>query len=323
MTVVAGIDEAGLGPVLGPMVMSLVAVEVPDERADVSLWQQLSGTVARRPSTRRSCVAIADSKTLYHGLHGREGLVHLERGVLTMLRVMGHAPASLAELLALLSPPALTAAGAYPWYRDLDLELPRTVARSEIEDSAERLARRMRRAEVRLLAVRSETVFARELNDLIDDCGNKGGMHFTVATRLLEAARTLAPGRELVVHVDRHGGRKRYHPPLQRLWPASWIWIVDESDHHSSYEVRVGDHRFDVHFTVGCEDRQLPVALASMASKYLRELLMDRFNAFWASRLEELAPTAGYYRDGHRFYREIQHLLPVLGLHPDAIFRRR
>lgn len=323
MAVVAGLDEAGLGPVLGPMVMSLVAVQVPDHKAEVSLWRQLQSVVARRPSARRSRVAIADSKTLYHGLRGREGLVHLERGVLGVLRVMGHAPATLAELLRLLSPPALAAAAAYPWYSDLDLELPRTLDRSELDEAAARLSRGMASAGVRLLTMRSETVFARELNRLIEDHGNKGTMHFEVASRLLEAARELAPMDELVVHVDRHGGRKRYRSPLQRLWPSSWIWILDETDQCSSYEVSFPDRRFDLHFTVGCEDRQLPVALASMVSKYVRELLMDRFNAFWSSHLAELAPTAGYYRDGHRFYRQIQHLLPTLGLEPESIFRRR
>ena len=56
----------------------------------------------------------------------------------------------------------------------------------------------------------------------------------------------------------------------------------------SHVAVEDGDGALNIAFTVGCEQRQLTVALASMASKYLRELLMARFNAYWSATL---APT--------------------------------
>ena len=87
MAILIGIDEAGYGPLVGPMVMTAITLEVPDEVVGVSLWQVLSGTVTRRPSAaRRRTLAIADSKLLYHGLRSDNGLVHLERGVLAALK---------------------------------------------------------------------------------------------------------------------------------------------------------------------------------------------------------------------------------------------
>ena len=37
-----------------------------------------------------------------------------------------------------------------------------------------------------------------------------------------------------------------------------------------------------------------------MLSKYLRETLMTRFNAYWQTHLPDVMPTAGYYGDGTR-----------------------
>lgn len=45
----------------------------------------------------------------------------------------------------------------------------------------------------------------------------------------------------------------------------------------------------------------LPVALASMIAKYVRELAMHRFNRYWSKRMPELKPTAGYTLDARRW----------------------
>ncbi len=66
-----------------------------------------------------------------------------------------------------------------------------------------------------------------------------------------------------------------------------------------------------------------PAALASMAAKYLRELFMESFNAFFAERIEGLKPTAGYYEDGRRFMQDVGGTLRRLGIERTALVRSR
>jgi SAM-dependent methyltransferase len=74
-------------------------------------------------------------------------------------------------------------------------------------------------------------------------------------------------------------------------------------------------------FEVEAEDRHLPVALASMGAKFVRELFMRRLNAFFAERKPGLAPTAGYVEDGRRFLAEVKPILLREAI-PEAEFAR-
>ncbi len=67
----------------------------------------------------------------------------------------------------------------------------------------------------------------------------------------------------------------------------------------------------------------LPAALASMASKYLRELAMTAFNAFWIRQVPGLRPTAGYPVDALRFKADIASRQQQLGISDDVLWRVR
>jgi hypothetical protein len=67
----------------------------------------------------------------------------------------------------------------------------------------------------------------------------------------------------------------------------------------------------------------MSVAVASMLSKYLREGLMRRFNAFWRQHLPEVTPTAGYYNDGQRFLQDIEVTRRGLGIPDELLIRAR
>ncbi|MFM8817867.1 MAG: hypothetical protein ACKOHI_08385, partial [Phycisphaerales bacterium] len=67
--------------------------------------------------------------------------------------------------------------------------------------------------------------------------------------------------------------------------------------------------------------RNLPIALASMAAKFARELHMRRLNAFFARHVPGLAPTAGYVQDGRRFLDDVGAAAKRLGIAREALVR--
>jgi len=76
-------------------------------------------------------------------------------------------------------------------------------------------------------------------------------------------------------------------------------------------------------FEVGADGRYLPVALASMLSKYTRELFMEMLNEYWVGRVPGLRRTAGYVSDGRRFLSEIEPVRAAEGIPHDLLRRCR
>ncbi|MEM9702931.1 MAG: hypothetical protein AAF907_10870, partial [Planctomycetota bacterium] len=96
--------------------------------------------------------------------------------------------------------------------------------------------------------------------------------------------------------------------------------IVRESAAGSEYTLTAGRHR--IAFRPRNEAFG-PVALASLIAKFTRELLMDRFNAWWTEHLPGLKPTAGYPTDAARFRRETAAVRTALGIADDAFWRKK
>ena len=322
MWIVAGIDEAGYGPVLGPLVVSLSAFAVPEELAGGSLWSALAGAVGRRPARRGGKVAIGDSKKLYVRRDGG-GLVHLERGVLGMLAAAGRAARSLDELLARLAPAARRERQLYPWYAGCDVPVPRDLSDVDVALAANMVKVALHSASVRLLDMRCEVVFAGRFNELVGATRNKATASLDVISRHLMGLWRRPDARRIHVVVDRQGGRVRYLAPLRRVFASCEFAVLAEAPAASAYRIAAGGREMEVRFVVNAEDRHLPAALASMTSKYLRELFMGLLNAFWARHVPELAPTAGYYADGRRFIRQVGPALQRLGIDAGLLVRSR
>ena len=124
-----GIDEAGYGPILGPLVVSAAGYEVPDENADACLWDVLDRSVTRSAARRDARVAILDSKRLYQR---KKGLGRLERSVLSAVGAWRGAPPTLRDLCEWLCPDVLDAMTHYPWYRGANPSLPAAALLQEI-----------------------------------------------------------------------------------------------------------------------------------------------------------------------------------------------
>ena len=72
---VVGIDEAGYGPNLGPLVQAAVGLDLPDD--DPAGWETMKAVVRRSHEKADGRLLIDDSKKVYT----RGGLEALERGV--------------------------------------------------------------------------------------------------------------------------------------------------------------------------------------------------------------------------------------------------
>ena len=82
MFVYAGIDEAGYGPLLGPLVIGRAVLVIPKLAHDAptpDLWLRLGKAVCKRISDRAGRIAINDSKKL---TTKAAGIRHLELGCL-------------------------------------------------------------------------------------------------------------------------------------------------------------------------------------------------------------------------------------------------
>ncbi len=99
--------------------------------------------------------------------------------------------------------------------------------------------------------------------------------------------------------------------------------IIEESDEYSAYELITRRTTWHVSFAQSGESKELPVAMGSLISKYVRELFMGCFNAFWTEHVAELVPTAGYYQDGRRFLKDIAADAERLRIGRDLLVRQR
>jgi hypothetical protein len=318
-----GTDEAGYGPNLGPLVISATAWQVPDAVRGGDLAALLGDVFVASPAQMarhgRPCVAIGDSKVLYQS---GKGLRHLERGLWAALGLLGHAPRTGRDVWRLLAPDAARHQQASPWDADYDPAVPLDADPAEIAALGPVIVAALERTGVRLLAMRSRAVFPEAFNRLVAQYGSKGTALSNLTLQLAaELIEPLGPG-PISVCCDKHGGRDRYQELLTAHFPPALVEIYGESRDHSLYRFGPPQRRIEFRFQARGESF-LPTALASMASKYLRELAMRAWNEFWCSRVAGLRPTAGYPEDAKRFKAQIAAVQAELGIDDHRVWRVR
>ena len=99
--------------------------------------------------------------------------------------------------------------------------------------------------------------------------------------------------------------------------------IVEEKESYCHYRITRQGVTVPVIFAEKAESKAMPVALASMIAKYLRETLMNRYNLWWAKHVPGITPTAGYYNDGQRFLTDINAKRIELGIADRLLIRSR
>lgn len=318
--VLAGIDEAGLGPLLGSLAIGHAWLEVPATELDP--WRALRPTVARTP-TKRARFVVGDSKLVFQ--RTRKGARRLEETVLAFhAAAHGGTLAREARAFLLGEPGPEARFRELPWAGELGA-LPADCARDTLELGAEVLSRALRRAGIEVLSCGVRLAPAAELNDSWARTGNKADTVWELVAEVLARAWELRTRGPVLATVDMLGGRRRYGSKLARAFPGASVSLVEESAGRSAYrlEERGGPGRMELEFRVKGESHSFPVALASCCAKYARELEMAALNRYFARFQPELVPTAGYRQDGARWLAEAAPALERSGVPRAALVRER
>ena len=330
--VFAGVDEAGLGPVLGPLTLGFSVFRAPPKAAN--LWRALEPLVSADPLHDKECFVVADSKVVFQRTpRSAQRLETTALGFLALLEPARKPPAC-SRRLAWEMPrelgPSPDALARHPWYGGLGGGLPRHVDAAWLEIRADMLARRMRARAVELLDAGVCTLPEGELNRSFQETENKALTHWHKSAALLRLLWERHAHHDLRLTVDRHGGRVHYGPLLARAFPDASVACVRERASLSEYTLTERDpplerppRRTRILFAERGERRSFAVALASCLAKYARETCMQAFNAYFLALEPGLRPTAGYNTDGRRWLAEAAPMLDRAGVERALLMRER
>jgi hypothetical protein len=325
MRYLLGTDEAGYGPNLGPLVVAGSAFELPDALAPESLYDALAEVVCREKThAGDGRIAIADSKQLYQA---GGSLAPLERGVLTILSLLGRQVSCWDDcwpaVMNCPTPrPLVGAFSSEPWHAGCNEPLPLAVTADELASCVALVAEGCRSRSVSVIELQADVLSPRRFNDEIAVCGNKAEVLSLTTLRLARKLIAELPAGEVLVVCDKHGGRARYAALLQHVFDGDLVRVRQETAELGVYEIESGGRTIEFRFLAKGE-RMLPTALASMTAKYLRELAMRPFNAFWQRHVPGLRSTAGYPTDAKRFHDDIRAVQRKLGIDDRDLWRVR
>ncbi|HHH11139.1 MAG TPA: hypothetical protein ENK23_03595 [Sorangium sp.] len=284
-----GVDENGLGPRLGPMLVTAVLARASDEGRLVAARKPRGGLRQR----------LGDSKALM--AHGDIGLGEAWARVLVARGAGKHkrcdTPDDVVHSIALQDHAELTApcpqhVAPQCWSSAGELFLPDedgrgTKLRKQLHRDLDRLARRG----LEVVQVRSAVVCTRRLNDALLEGHSRFAVDLHCMERLILDMRASC-GAEVDAVCGKVGGYGVYGKAFGPLAGRLHL-VLEEGRARSAYRFPgIGN----IAFVRDSDGSHLLVGLASLVGKYLRELLMGRIVRHY-QRLDGSVPMASGYHD--------------------------
>ena len=280
LMLVMGVDENGLGPRLGPLVATSLTLETPSyERSSLCARGLRLGLTDSKETGGFGKMGFAESVAL--GLLARTRAPKLPRSADELLECLFP---DVRERLRPRCPDAGTAAQCW----GVDLRLP--LFGGDPGYGAELIDRLIGRSKLRVLDVQSRLACAGLLNERLGHGKNKLDVDLELFEELIELGRD-HHGAPLLVVCGMIGGIRDYPSRLGRF----------SRTHLRTLRGRRGQRRYSIdglgelRFEVDADARHLPVALASIVGKYLREVCMRRIGEFYRRGTPELQLASGYH----------------------------
>jgi hypothetical protein len=295
-------------------------IEAGDVADPPCLWKLLRKNLRKARSRNGRTLHVNDSKLVYSS----GAIAELERSILSIAAASGLKIGDLNSLIGCVAPRVGTQLNDYPWYLANGETFPIENDAVAIRMHANSLRIECERTKTACVHMGAQIVPEGEFNRMVGNTRNKASALFSLAAIHLDHLLRTYGEKGLVIVCDRQGGRMRYGQLLRLMFEEWSLEILGENEEGcSEYMVTRNGHPVRITFVEKAEALCLPVAVASMLSKYLREGLMRRFNAFWSAQLPGLIPTAGYYGDGSRFLRDIEEKRQAMGIADDRLIRCR
>jgi ribonuclease HII len=307
-----GADENGLGPRLGPMIVTAVMARVTAE------GERLAGRKVRGKLAER----LGDSKQLI--AHGDVALGEAWARALA-LRGCGRAPFAggspddLVHALSADDRPALRApcpghVEAQCWSAAGEA----FAAPDALVDTVQRDLDGLAQRGLEIVGARSVILCARRLNDGLDGGKNRFVLDLHAMERLVLELAAQA-GEEVTAVCGKVGGFGKYGGAFGPL-AGRLHTVVEEGRARSAYRFAgLGE----IAFVRDGDDSDLCVAMASMVGKYLRELLMARIVRHYREPLPDLPDASGYHDPVTAVFVDATRLVRGARGVPDRCFERR
>jgi len=268
---VIGVDEAGYGPNLGPLVVAAtlwhvdsVASELREVEAKaksktrqtrrsrrdsgmgeagLDLYARLAPLVAPPPAS--ALLSVADSKRLYSPQRGLEPLERIAQVTACLLRFEKTTEHWFTLAQALTANNGLPDLASWPWYaasqQQATLGTPeKSAGRESIEPLAQAIREQGEQTGLRFVSAAVAIVEPRVFNEACETYDNKSTVLSTVTLKLVrqlvQHAQAQAPDDAILCRCDRHGGRARYRGLLETAFPETWFEPLEETALLSRYQ---------------------------------------------------------------------------------------
>jgi ribonuclease HII len=288
-----GIDENGMGPRLGPMVVTSVLAETTGDAAAKLVTSKPRGAIAKRIGDSKKLVAFADSAL---GEAWARAIVHraLRREALHEATPRSRAPESPDELVAAVSidPADVLRAPCPPHHADLCWG---TAGEAFASDDATVAACSkdldlLEQKGIRVLRARVAVVCTRRLNEAVTRGQSRFDVDLATMERLALAAREDA-GAEVYALCGKVGGFDFYGDRFGPL--GGWLHTTLVEGRARSEYLVPGVGRLG--FVRDADETHMLVGLASLVGKWARDHLMRRVVRWHREHAPDLPDASGYH----------------------------